>query len=953
MDVTFLLILIGLAAGTALALILRQRFVSRRKLVRQVQELSRLAEACHTIAEARLDVDELCELIYRQAAGIVEASTFQIGLFDGDWYDIRLWLRDGERLAPQRFNLCDNAGLIGWTRQARTPLLVRDFEQELDRLPARPRYLAERPPRSGVFVPLVVRDGAVGALSIQSYQPQAFTENHLRRLSIIAHQAAAAIANTHLLAQERRRVAHIQLIGQVTQQIAAILDLDQLFHQTVEVVRATFSYSFVAICVREEDSNRVVFEGATDEALRHKHLHVGQGLIGWVVENGVLLNVPDVQADPRYYPQATLSATRSELTVPLTYGGRTLGAIDVESDQLAAFGDEDIFILRTLADSIAIAIHEARLYAAEREQAWISTALLQVAETTGQATSLEEVLDAVVRITPMLSGVERCGVLLADSEPGVFCGQAAFGLDVHAGEFVQRRFQPGESWLLDEIHLTYKPLLRPIEAAADPLMVIFGPGDVLGLPLLAHGELMGVMLIGAAPDQLLSHRKAALIGGIANQAAMAIESAQLAVAQREEAWVSTALLQVAEAVGSQTDLDEILSTIVRLTPLLIGVERCAVLLCDRARRSYVGGQAFGLSHLAQARFAVLRRPIDAWLVGHADRSAAAGGQTVPADLIEVLELDRPIGLPLRARGEIVGALLVDRGLDDLSSNPRRLNILRGIAHQTAVAIENVHLITELAARQLLEKELDVAREIQKSFLPDGCPVVPGFQLSAYWKSARRVGGDFYDFMPLANGNLGIVIADVADKGVPAALFMALSRTLVRATAMGGRAPADALRRTNELILSDARSDLFVTAFYGVLDPRRATLTYANAGHNPPIWLRARSGRAYYLKLPGIALGVISDVSLHEDTIAMGAGDVLALYTDGITEALNGQEEEFGVPRLEQTIRENVSRSAVEIVAAIQQAVETFTGGVTPFDDVTLVVLKRGMKDQGSKMQEQL
>lgn len=939
MDVTFLLILIGLAASAALALILRQRFASRRELVRQVRELSLLADAGHAVAEARLDVDELCELIYRRASDMVDTSTFQIGLFDSDWYDIRIWVRDGERITPQRFNLRDNAGLIGWTRQSRTPLLVRDFEQELDQLPARPRYLSERPPRSGVFVPLVVRDKAVGALSIQSYQAHAFDDNHLRVLSIMGNQAAAAIANTHLLAQERWRTAHIQLISEVTKQIASILDLDELFHQTVEVVRATFSYSFVAICVREEDSNRIVFEGATDEALHNRHLHVGQGIIGWVVENGQLLNVPDVQADPRYYPQVTLSATRSELAVPLTYGGHTIGAIDIESDQVAAFGDDDLFILRPLADSIAIAIHEARLYAAEREQAWISTALLQVAEATGQATSLEEVLDAVVRITPMLSGVERCGILLADGGPGVFRAQAAFGIDAHADEFAALRLSPGESWLLDEIHLTNKPLLRPTEAEPDVLMTIFGPGDVLGLPLLAHGELIGTLWIGASPDQLLSRRKAALIGGIANQAAMAIESAQLGIAQREEAWVSTALLQVAEAVGSQTDLNEILGTIVRLTPLLMGVECCLVLLCDHDRRTYIAGQAFGLSQVAQAEFAALRLPVEAWPLGRDDRSELRD-YAAPGELMARLELDQPIALSLRARNQIVGALIVDRGADDLPTNQRRLNILSGIANQTAIAIENVRLITELATQRLLEKELDVAREIQKSFLPECCPVVPGYQLSAYWKSARRVGGDFYDFMPLANGNLGIVVADVADKGVPAALFMALSRTLVRATAMGGRTPADALRRTNELILSDARSDLFVTAFYGVLDPRRATFTYANAGHNPPIWLRARSGRAYYLNLPGIALGVIPEVNLREETIALGPGDVLALYTDGVTEALNDRDEELGVPRLEQVIRENVSRSADEIVAAIQQAVDAFTGDVQPFDDVTLVILKR-------------
>jgi hypothetical protein len=155
MDNRLLLIGLGLAAIAALAVILRQRLQSRRELVRQVRELTLLAEAGRAIAEANLDVDELCELIFRRAADMVDVSTFQIGLFDGDWYDIRLWQRDGVRMPPQRFDLRDNAGLIGWTRTSRTPLLVRDFEAEFAQLPARPRYLSDRPPRSGVFVPLV------------------------------------------------------------------------------------------------------------------------------------------------------------------------------------------------------------------------------------------------------------------------------------------------------------------------------------------------------------------------------------------------------------------------------------------------------------------------------------------------------------------------------------------------------------------------------------------------------------------------------------------------------------------------------------------------------------------------------------------------------------------------------------------------------------------------------
>ena len=422
---------------------------------------------------------------------------------------------------------------------------------------------------------------------------------------------------------------------------------------------------------------------------------------------------------------------------------------------------------------------------------------------------------------------------------------------------------------------------------------------------------------------------------------MAIESARLVIAQREEAWVSTALLQVAEAVNSQTDLAEILNTLVRLTPLLVGVEVCAIFLWDAERQAYVGSAEYGLSHDMHDAFEVIRITQDEWPLGGSDSpEVAPAGYAAPDRLLRALQLESPLALPLRARGDIVGMLVVDRGAADLLINQRRLNILSGIAGQSAIAIENVHLIADLAARRLLEKELDVAREIQTSFLPARAPQVPGWQIAAYWRSARRVGGDFYDFMVLNNGNVGLAIADVADKGVPAALFMALSRTLMRATTMSGRSPADALRRTNELIIADAHSDLFVTIFYGLLNPKRAFFSYANAGHNPPIWYKADTGEVEYLTAHGIALGVVPEVNLKEGRITLGLGDIVVLYTDGVTEALNAAGEEFGAKRLEAIVRANADQAADEVVQAIQAAVESFVGDEPPFDDLTLVIAKR-------------
>jgi serine phosphatase RsbU (regulator of sigma subunit) len=664
-----------------------------------------------------------------------------------------------------------------------------------------------------------------------------------------------------------------------------------------------------------------------------RRVPVGQGIIGAVVSSGDPMLVNDISADPNYVSLTSLTETRSEVAVPMIFGGRIVGALDIESSEQNAFSDEDVFILRTLADQVAIATHEARLYAAEREQAWISTALLQVAEATAQASSLDEVLDTVSRITPMLSGVDRCGILLFDPVRHTYRAVSAFGLGERQPAFDSLRLAYDEYPELQKLADTGLPLrLNPAEGWIEQA---FGPGMVLMLPLFARGEMSGVMLVGAPQGSELPARKATLVSGIANQAALAIESAQLMAAQREEAWVNMALLQVAEAVGSQTELTDIMTTIVRLTPLLVGVELCLIFLVDELHETFRAGQAYGLPRDRLSTFKALSIPESAWEV-HEGRAQA------PRQLVNLLGLRAPLALCLQAKGEVVGMMVIDGDTEGLVEGTRRANILSGIASQTAMAIVNARLVDEIAKRQQLEQELKLGRDIQMSFLPQESPVLAGWQFGAYWRAARQVGGDFYDFIPLRddNGHLGIAIADVADKGVPAALFMALCRTLVRAVAITGRSPSEALMRANDLIISDARSDLFVTIFYVLLRPLSGEISFANAGHNPPLLVRVSSPKPEYLWQHGMALGVAPNVTLAAQSRSLDVGDVLVLYTDGVTEALDDREREFGLERLERCVLDSVNGSADAIVQTIQGALHEHVGDGPPFDDITLVVLKR-------------
>ncbi len=189
-------------------------------------------------------------------------------------------------------------------------------------------------------------------------------------------------------------------------------------------------------------------------------------------------------------------------------------------------------------------------------------------------------------------------------------------------------------------------------------------------------------------------------------------------------------------------------------------------------------------------------------------------------------------------------------------------------------------------------------------------------------------------------DLGFVIADVSDKGVAAAMFMALSRSLVRAAALDGSSPAVALGRANRWITRDSESAMFVTLFYGVLQPENGLLCYTCAGHNPPLLFQARGGAPIELKTPGIALGVLEHATLGEDEVTIAPGDTLVCYTDGVTEAINGTDEPFGVARLVEVVATHRDRSAAGLLDAINAALQAFTGDRPLFDDVTMVVVKR-------------
>ena len=240
----------------------------------------------------------------------------------------------------------------------------------------------------------------------------------------------------------------------------------------------------------------------------------------------------------------------------------------------------------------------------------------------------------------------------------------------------------------------------------------------------------------------------------------------------------------------------------------------------------------------------------------------------------------------------------------------------------------------------LQNELNVAGKMQQAILPTEFLNKPGYEMYGSMAPARDVGGDFFDVLYLNNGCIGLAIADVSDKGVPAALFMMASRTLLKAAALGLKSPNEVLREVNDLLYDDNDAMMFVTLLYAVYDPTTGELTYANGGHNAPLIVHVDGTSTILPGTNGIALGVMPNMEYDQRTVSISPGDTVVFYTDGVTEAINERDEEFGMDRLQKVFSDNPPMDAKAATEAVMGAVNEFAGSVSQFDDITCLTFRR-------------
>jgi serine phosphatase RsbU (regulator of sigma subunit) len=338
-------------------------------------------------------------------------------------------------------------------------------------------------------------------------------------------------------------------------------------------------------------------------------------------------------------------------------------------------------------------------------------------------------------------------------------------------------------------------------------------------------------------------------------------------------------------------------------------------------------------------------------------------QQIQQAMIDTLSVDVTGGgipksamyVPLIVSGAMRGAVVLQDMQKDNAFDEADVRLLETLVDSMSVALENARLWEqEEMFRRALQRELEIGREIQAGFLPDSIPQVQGWEIAAALMSAREVAGDFYDVFELTDGTLGLVIADVCDKGVGAALFMTLFRSLIRITAAqdlpkpigdsNSLSPAcerikRTMSQTNDYIAeTHGRSGMFATLFFGILDPGDGTLTYGNGGHEPPLILQA-GGVREYLSKTGPAVGAILQAGFEAFTTKLNPGDILLAFTDGLPEAKNPRDEFFGHERLRDILKQE-TRSSLELVAKLERELHGYIDTATQFDDITLLAVRR-------------
>lgn len=946
-----------------------------KDLKRNSEQMKIVFEVSHAL-NSILDFDrllgEIIQMIHHQFGyPIVQIFTVSAGTQKIIYRKGNLPVENPEQLRNLVYDLNDPQGIIPWVAREGKTRLVNNTAQEPLYQSRGFDYLGTQ---SELAIPLSFAGEILGVLDIQSNLSDAFDAQHnLALLESLAASVSLAMRNAKLFRSEQWR----RMVADSFQNVATLLPksvqlhtlLDEILNK-IELVLPAEASAIWLLDSSQTPGLRLAAAHCVDPSRMIQIHQESESVRNWLKKSmdtqETTIRLPD---DP-YGPlgqSLDLPQNYSSIAAPLYANDQPLGLITIVHPEPGRYGNEARAITGTFANYAAIAIKNAEYYAESQTNAWVATTLLQVAEACQNAENVDDLLQMLVRITPLLVGVNKAAAFLYDAHFQAMSLKAEYGINpileknlILLSETSVFNKIMGQSNAIQieqanqNFHWLTEHLCKPDEEA-------------FLIPLSTRKETHGALLItlNRVPfddnPQEESDKILRIIEGITQHTATALDNLVNLEIRQQESYVTEVLLQVAQTVSSSSDMVEMLTNITYLVNLLVGINTSQIFTWDQEKKifhplleSFIE-KSENMNKLIQediphgsfrafSQAMILEEPLWLMLPKTLDNiTAILDTHGHPFNAInqfpESFHVPLLIVIPLVVKGELYGMLTaVDDGLSP-RYREKRLEIIVGVSQQIAIAMQNEKLRLEMIRSEHIEQEFKLAKNIQQTFLPDHLPQHEHWNIEAIWNPAMEIGGDFYDVFHVDASHIGLVIADVSDKGMGAALYMTVTRTLIRANAHRNLSPGKVLAKVNQQLLRDTQNGMFVTAAYIILNMDTGDFVYANAGHNFPLLYQPDCDQIIRLPKGNLALGVMENIVYKDHYFFTQPGDTLFLYTDGITENFSPDGEDYGEDRFHKLIRQYNCETLVDFIEIIKKEVAAFHGDAPPSDDITLLAIQ--------------
>ena len=559
------------------------------------------------------------------------------------------------------------------------------------------------------------------------------------------------------------------------------------------------------------------------------------------------------------------------------------------------------------------------------------TSLFEISKTLSSTLNLHAVLNTVL-LTPMGRMMINKGVVLLVTDRNKYVIEALKGLP---RELLNKEITidvlPKQSFFIADLQ---KKGIAWIDFFAEYNLKV-------GFPVQSSDKTLGIIVFGGKlSGKEFTRKEIDFLESLSNLSATAIENSMMITELREvnrkldrSNQELNTLFEIGSELSATFDVGRIIKQIGYALMGHLLVNKYAVFIKHHNRFELKGSQGYrDIRQCVENEEGIL-----AFL--NALESPFRVNNTGSKAITQILKRNMiKLVIPMKSQKETKGIICLGDKINRNQYSDEEIEFLVTLGNQAMISLENARLVEGMLEKQRIEEELSLAREIQNNLLPKHYPSVPGVELEAINISSQSVGGDYYDILEFDDATQGIVIADVSGKGVPASLLMANLQASFRALSEIVVNPARLIEKINNITYNNTASDRFITLFYCRFHREVFKMEYCNAGHNHPFIL-AKDGTVRYLDRGGLIIGMLPDLEYQKGTITLRHGDTLVMYTDGITEALNTSNEEFGENRLFELCKKYNQLPAKELSAAIVQAVKDYSGAVPQSDDSTLVVLK--------------